>query len=322
LRRLSASGATSATTSGSFISVVIPVYKSSRSLPELVQRLTDVLGPTGREYELILIDDASPDDSWPVLERLRGEHGDHLKIATLARNHGQHDALLCGFSLATGEVVVTMDDDLQNPPEEVMRLVGAIDEGFDLAIGAYPTKQHGRARNRGGQLIDRLIRRMFRLPPEFSLTSFRAMEGRIAREAVAMTGVYPYVTCMLLSHSARPTNVAVRHDARKYGASNYTLRRSLSLAANLLFSYSTAPVGAVALVSGAAVIGALLVAVIVLALAVSKSTVPGWASVVLAMAVGNAITLGCLTILAIYVGKISRHLSGARVTPLIRSIHE
>jgi hypothetical protein len=306
----------------SSISVVVPVYRSARSLPELVSRLVAVLDPLERHYELVLVDDCSPDDSWTVLEGLRAAHGSKLKIASLARNQGQHNAILCGFSISSGDVVVTMDDDLQNPPEELPKLVAAIDAGFDLAIGRYDVKQHTRRRNSGGKAVDRLIRRIFALPSTFALTSFRACSGQLARQATQMTGVYPYVTCMLLSHSARPTNVDVHHDERKYGSSNYTLRRSLSLATNLLFSYSSAPVGAVALLSGVATVIALIVAAVVATIAVADSTVPGWASTLLAVVGSNAITLACLTILAIYVGRVNRHLSGPRVSFTIRTLHE
>jgi glycosyltransferase involved in cell wall biosynthesis len=302
------------------ISIVVPVYRSSPSLPELVERLIHTLDPLGRPYELVLVDDCSPDDSWAVLERLRTRHGSRVKIASLTRNRGQHNALLCGFSIANGDV--TMDDDLQNPPEEVPRLISAIDEGFDLAIGSYETKQHARSRNAGGQLIDRLILRMFRLPSDFSLTSFRAASGALVRKATEMTGVYPYVTCMLLTNSARPTNVVVRHDARRYGNSNYTMRRSLSLATNLLFSYSTAPVRAVAALGASAVVATTIIAIATLVVAARGNTVPGWASTLLLLATSNAITLTCLTILAVYVGRVSRGLSGAQVRFTIREMHD
>jgi glycosyltransferase involved in cell wall biosynthesis len=304
------------------ISIVVPVYRSSRSLPELVGRLIHTLDPLGRPYELVLVDDCSPDDSWAVLERLRARHGARVKIASLARNRGQHNALLCGFSIANGDVVVTMDDDLQNPPEEVPRLISAIDEGFDLAIGSYETKQHARSRNASGQLIDRLILRMFSLPSDFSLTSFRAASGELVRKATEMTGVYPYVTCILLTNSARPTNVVVRHDARRYDDSNYTMRRSLSLAANLLFSYSTAPVRAVAALGAGAVVATTIIAIATLVIAIRGNTVPGWASTLLLLATSNAITLTCLTILAVYVGRVSRGLSGAHGRFTIREMHD
>jgi polyisoprenyl-phosphate glycosyltransferase len=307
---------------GSSISVVIPVYRSAQSLPELIERLIRVLEPMGRPYELVLVDDCSPDESWAVLERERDRHGPRLKIASLTRNRGQHNAVLCGFSIATGDVVVTMDDDLQNPPEELPRLVSAIDEGFDLSIASYETKQHTRARNTGGQLIDRLIRRMFDLPRDFALTSFRAADGELVRKAQSMMGVYPYVTCMLLAYSARPTNVAVRHDPRRYGTSSYTWDRSLSLAANLLFSYSSAPVRGVAVLGVVGVVAAVTAGLVALITALTSSTVPGWASTLVVVTSSNAVTLTCLTILAVYVGRMNRSLSGAQQKFTIRELRD
>jgi polyisoprenyl-phosphate glycosyltransferase len=307
---------------GSSISVVIPVYRSAESLPELIERLIGVLEPMDRPYELVLVDDHSPDESWAVLERERERHGPRLKIASLTRNQGQHNAVLCGFSIATGDVIVTMDDDLQNPPEELPRLISAIDDGFDLSIGSYEEKRHTRARNTGGQLIDRLIRRMFDLPSDFALTSFRAADGELVRKAQSMMGVYPYVTCMLLTHSARPTNVAVRHDPRRYGSSSYTWNRSLSLAANLLFSYSTAPVRGVAVLGVFGVLVALTAGLVTLIISLTSSTVPGWASTLLVVTSSNAITLTCLTILAVYVGRTNRSVSGAHQKFTIRELRD
>ena len=307
---------------GSSISVVVPVYRSSQSLPELIERLIRVLDPMDRPYELVLVDDCSPDASWAVLERQRDHHGPRLKIASLTRNQGQHNAVLCGFSIATGDVIVTMDDDLQNPPEELPRLVSAIDKGFDLSIASYEAKQHTRTRNTGGQLIDRLIRRMFALPSAFALTSFRAADGELVGKAQSMTGVYPYVTCMLLANSARPTNVSVRHDPRPYGTSSYTWNRSLSLAANLLFSYSTVPVRGVAALGVVGVLAAVTAGLITLIISLTQSTVPGWASTLLVVTTSNAITLTCLTILAVYVGRMSRSLSGAQQKFTIRELRD
>src|SRR5215472_3760784 len=150
------------------ISVVIPAYKSSDSLPLLMRKLDAVLNRTGQPFEIIVVDDSSPDDTWECLKILKQVYP-QLKIIRLLRNTGQHNALLCGFSLAKGSIVVTMDDDLQNPPEEVPKLIAAIRAGYDLAIGAYPAKQHSAARNLGGRLVDNVLRRIFHLPAAFQL---------------------------------------------------------------------------------------------------------------------------------------------------------
>jgi hypothetical protein len=183
-------------------------------------------------------------------------------------------------------------------------------------------RQHTRTRNTSGRLIDRLIRRMFGLPPDFALTSFRAAEGALVAKAQSMSGVYPYVTCMLLAHSARPTNVAVRHDPRPYGSSTYSINRSLSLAANLLFSYSTAPARGVALLGVVGVVAAVMAGLVTLIIAVTSPTVPGWVSTLVVVTGSNAITLTCLTILAVYVGRMSRSQSEVQQRFTIRELRD
>src|SRR5437867_3422015 len=142
------------------ISVVIPVYRSSESLPILIPRLVAEFKRMNKKGEIVLVDDASPDNSWAVLKELKNVHGKALKIARLLTNKGQHNALLCGLSLAKGNVIVTMDDDLQNPPEEIPRLLAGIEQGYDLVIGAYDSKKHSPLRNAGGNFIDWIIRRL------------------------------------------------------------------------------------------------------------------------------------------------------------------
>jgi polyisoprenyl-phosphate glycosyltransferase len=296
------------------VSIVVPVYRSEASLPSLVQGLFDTAARTGRQYELVLVDDCSPDRSWDVLQRLKAEHPAELKIARLMRNSGQHTALLCGLSLATGDVVVTMDDDLQNPPDEVPRLVASVEQGFDLAIGSYPEKQHSRFRNLGGRLIDTLLRRIFGLPGDFQLTSFRAARAAVARSAVQMGGVYPYITAMLLAHASKAVNVPVRHEPRRFGQSNYSLKRSLQLAANLIFSYSSYPLYFTAAICLGAFGFALVYGLVTLNTALRGGTaVPGWASTMVVMSFFNAALLLCITILTLYISRIGQQVTRSRL---------
>ena len=223
-------------------SIVILVYNSEATLPRLVTCLREVLDRLDATYEIVLVDDGSRDQSWSVLEQLKAAHGAHLRIARLLVNSGQHNATLCGLNLSHGEIVVTMDDDLQNPPEEIPKLVDAIQRGFDLAIGAYDSKKHSVFRNWGGQIVDMALRRIFKLPTGFQLTSFRAARRPVIDGACHMGGVFPYITAMLFANASSYTNVPVRHEPRGHGRSNYNLRRSLKLVANLFFSYSSYPV--------------------------------------------------------------------------------
>ena len=306
-----------------YLSVVIPVYRAAASLEELVERLSTTVSRMGCTVEIVLVDDCSPDNSWQVLSSLKGRHSKLLKIARLQRNSGQHNAILCGFSLAEGDIVVTMDDDLQNPPEEIPKLIAMIEEGYDLVIGAYGAKQHSAARNVSGGMVDRVIRRMFELPRDFQLTSFRAARRHVILSVRQMSGVFPYVTTMLFSHASRYGNTPVRHDPRKHGTSNYNVRRSVRLAANLAFSYSTLPVLFVGfLCLGAFAFSLAFGSWVLVRAVIVGSSVHGWASTIVALSFFNALTLLCLFIFALYLSRMNQQLTRSRVSFTIAELHD
>jgi glycosyltransferase involved in cell wall biosynthesis len=304
------------------ITVVIPAYRSSESLPVLLERLEKVLSQSGRKYEVVVVDDCSPDDTWLALMALKANRP-WLKIIRLLRNSGQHNALLCGFSIAKGDVIVTMDDDLQNPPEEIPGLVAQIDEGYDLAIGSYGDKQHTRGRNLAGGLIDDLQRSIFGLPKDFQLTSFRAVRRAVIDNVVAMSTAFPYITSMLLSHTSRYVNVPVRHDPRSFGQSNYNLSRSLRLAFNLLLNYSSYPlyfVIALCLVALSMTFG---IGAWVLWRALAEvAPVPGWASTIVAISFFNGLILLALVAQSLYLSRLTQQVSRSRVGFTIGELHD
>jgi polyisoprenyl-phosphate glycosyltransferase len=297
------------------ISIVIPAYRSRESLPFLVDGIETVLTAAISDFEIIVVDDCSPDDTWAVLSALKEAGHPRLRIVRLLKNSGQHNALLCGFSLARGDVVITMDDDLQNPPEEIPKLLTAINAGYDLVIGSYDGKKHTPVRNFGGSLIDNVQRRIFKLPEDFQLTSFRAVRRVVIDNVVAMGGAFPYVTSMLLSHAARAVNVPVRHDPRRYGVSNYNLRRSALLACNLLLSYSAYPLYLVMALCIAALgcAGALSLFVLWKAF-IDSGTIPGWASTILALSFFSGLILLVLVIHSLYLSRLSQQLTRSRVS--------
>lgn len=304
------------------ISIVVPAYRSRDSLPILLTRLEVVLGGLGREFEVIVIDDCSPDDTWQVLKELKTDRG-WLRIVRLLKNSGQHNALLCGFSLAKGSVIVTMDDDLQNVPEDIPKLVAAIDEGYDLAVGAYDEKKHSKGRNLGGALIDATQRRIFGLPASFQLTSFRAIDRSVVANVVAMAGVYPYVTSMLLSHTARYTNVPVRHEVRQFGSSNYNLRRSALLAFNLLLNYSAYPLYfVVALCLLALGCSGVLSVWVLWRNVVGNGTIPGWASTITAISFFNGLILLALVVHSLYLSRLNQQVTRSRVGFTVGELRE
>jgi|SRR4051812_38677102 glycosyltransferase involved in cell wall biosynthesis len=303
------------------ISIVIPAYRSRDSLPILVERIEAVLGRLDREFEIIVIDDCSPDDTWQVLKQLK-EGRASLRIVRLLKNSGQHNAILCGFSLAKGAVVVTMDDDLQNAPEDIPKLVAAVDEGYDLAIGSYTEKKHSKTRNLGGSLVDATQRRIFGLPATFQLTSFRAIDRPVVQNVVAMGGVFPYVTSMLLSHTARYTNVPVQHEARQFGTSNYNLKRSVLLAFNLLLNYSTYPLYFVVALCLLALGCSAVLSTWVAWKSLNDSTVPGWASTITAISFFNGLILLALVVHSLYLSRLNQQVTRSRVGFTVGELRE
>ena len=202
------------------LSVIVPVYNGSASLSDLVQRLEAVLPPLCSAYELILVNDASLDDSWQVIEGLTLNHG-WIRGIDLARNYGQHNALLCGIREARGDIIVTMDDDLQHPPEELPRLLDRLERDTDVVYGTPLREQRGRWRIVASQVSKIVLQRAMGAQAARSISAFRAFRRRGA--LAFKTYENPFVNVdVVLSWGARSfATVPVRHDPRRTGRSNY-----------------------------------------------------------------------------------------------------
>jgi len=306
----------------SIVSVIIPAYCSSKSLPELVSRVFNVLTNYGCTFEIIIVDDASPDDTWQVLKELKINYP-HLKILRLLKNAGQHNAILCGFSFVKGEVIITMDDDLQNPPEEIPKILDAILLGYDIAIGAYDIKQHSASRNLGGKLIDYIQKRIFHLPKDFHLTSFRGIRKVVVDNVLQMGGVYPYVTSMLLSHTKRYVNVPVHHAPRAFGKSQYKILGIVRLAFNLLFNYTYYPLYFIISLCIIALGTSFGLGVFVFWKGViNNGHVPGWASTLFTISFFSGLIILILVIHSIFLHRINQQITRSRLNFTISEMHE
>ncbi len=304
------------------ISVVIPAYNASKTIQQLIRKLENTLNTSMVNFEIIIIDDSSLDNTWKILQQEKLKYS-FLKIVRLLKNYGQHNAILCGFNLVTGSIVITMDADLQHRPEDIPALITSIKSGYDLAIGAYDTKKHSRFRNFSGNLIDYVIRKIFDLPSNFKLTSFRAIRISVVTNVIAMNGVYPYITTMLFSHAARYINVPVKHEYRKEGKTTYTLKRSLYLALNLLLNYSSYPLYFIIILCGAtlAFSGVFSLWVIYKAVLIGNS-IPGWASTMLVISCFNSLILMALVIHGLYLSRLNQQITGSKTSFTIGEIHE
>jgi undecaprenyl-phosphate 4-deoxy-4-formamido-L-arabinose transferase len=222
------------------ISVVVPVFNADKSLRELVSRLPAVLHGLCEKYELILVNDGSEDRSWETITRLTAEHV-WIRGIDLMRNYGQHNALLCGIRAANHEIVVTLDDDLQHPPEEIPKLVQKLAEGYDVVYGTREKRQHGPWRTLASFVTRWTLRSTLgsKVPHDFS--AFRAFRTQ-AREAFQQyNSPFVSIDVLLTWASTQFASIKVRHDSRPFGGSTYTFRKLVSYVPLMMTGFSTLP---------------------------------------------------------------------------------
>ncbi len=222
------------------ISAVIPVCNAEKTLPELAKRLTPVLEAESRDYEVILVNDGSRDRSWEVIRSL-AEADPRIRGIDLMRNYGQHNALLAGILAARGEVIVTLDDDLQNPPEEIPKLLAKLGEGCDVVYGVPARKRHQPWRRAGSGIIRAILSGALGSEIARNVSSFRAMRAEVRTAFSGYRGAFIIIDAPLAWATNRFGAVAVRHEPREDGRSNYSFRRLLFQALNALFGFSVRP---------------------------------------------------------------------------------
>jgi glycosyltransferase involved in cell wall biosynthesis len=223
-------------------SVVIPVYNSAKTLRELVQRVDKVFKDISRSYELVFSEDGSKDGVWNLIETLHAE-GYPIRAFRFMRNHGQHYALKCGLDNCIGRYAITMDDDLQHPPEEIPKLIYAVESNpdIDVVIGRYGSKKHEAYRNLG-TLVHTVIRNaMFPQAKGISMTSLRIINRTTLEQIRSMRHANPRIGLMLLTATDRVMNVDVDHHPRQSGRSGYTLQKMLKNTFDNMINYSSIP---------------------------------------------------------------------------------
>lgn len=286
------------------ISVVIPVYNSAATLGQLHARLTAVLGALGRSYEIILVDDGSRDGSWAGIETLRAIDPEHIVGVQLMRNYGQHNTLMCGLEMARGAHVITMDDDLQNPPEEIPKLLGHItDSGLDLVYGCPNDRKHAGWRNLGSAIVWHFYRTVFRNP--ITPTPFRVMRHQLAKSIMFYDLNFTYLDGLLAWCTSRIGSVEVAHHPRAEGRSNYSISKLLVLALNLYTNFSLLPLQVVSGLGLVTACSGFLLGLYYLAqFLVSNILVPGYASTIIAILILGGMQLLALGIIGEYLGRL------------------
>ena len=286
------------------LSIVIPVYRSAESLPELIAELGRALPTLTDTYEVILVDDGSPDNSWQIIDRLAREHP-WLRGITLMRNYGQHNALLCGIRAARHEIIVTMDDDLQHPPAELPRLLATLAEGYDVVYGTPQHEQHGLMRDLASQITKLALQGSMGVDIARKVSAFRAFRAQLRDAFASYRSPYVNIDVLLTWATTRFTAVEVRHDPRKYGASTYTMRKLVRHALNMITGFSIIPLQIASLVGFTFTLFGMGVLVYVVGRALLFGiVVPGFAFLASIIAIFSGAQLFALGIIGEYLARI------------------
>jgi len=224
----------------STLSIVIPVYNSEESLEELAQRLGEALPPVCREFEVVLVNDGSRDGSWKKICSLKDRYP-FIQSICLMRNYGQHNALLCGIRAATKEIIVTMDDDLQHPPEEIPKLIEHVGDGRRIVYGIPQQMNFSLYRNLTSRLSKIILSFIVGGDVRREGGSFRAFGTYMRTAFENYNGTYVAIDVLLHWASNQFVFVTVRHDIRKFGRSNYNFLKLLNHMLNLITAFSTRP---------------------------------------------------------------------------------
>jgi undecaprenyl-phosphate 4-deoxy-4-formamido-L-arabinose transferase len=282
---------------------VIPVYTSAEILPELCARLEAVISREARRYEIVLVDDDSRDASWEVIRELAARHP-CVRGCRLTRNYGQHNALLSGIEQARGDVVVTLDDDLQHPPEEIPRLLEVLAQGYDVVYGTPEHEQHGLWRDVASRVTKYALRSAMGAEIAEQVSAFRAFRRPLRDAFSGYAGPFVSIDVLLTWATTRFAAVRVRHDPRRSGVSHYTLAKLLSHAVNMLTGFSIRPLQLASLVGFAfTLFGSFVLAFVLGRYLIQGTSVPGFPFLASVIAIFSGAQLFALGIIGEYLAR-------------------
>lgn len=287
------------------VSFVIPCYRSEKTIGAVVEEIENTMGTLpSYDYEIVLINDCSPDGTYSKLASLADSDG-HITAVDLAKNFGQHAALMAGFRQVGGDYIVCLDDDGQTPADEVGKLLEKLEEGYDAVYASYEDKKHSTFRNLGSAANKKMTEIMLGKPKELYISSYFAVRRFVVDEMLRYEGCYPYVIGLVLRSTKNIANVPVTHRERESGKSGYTLGKLLSLWMNGFTSFSVKPLRLANYFGWAsALIGFIYMLVIVIRHFVSGGAPLGWASTTALLLLLGGVILIVLGLAGEYIGRI------------------
>lgn len=290
-------------TSATSLSIVIPVYNGADTIGLLADKLVAQLGD--RDLQLVLVNDGSPDNSHEICRKIFEKYPGVVTYLRLARNFGEHNAVMAGLNHATGDYVVIMDDDFQNPPEEVIRLLEVAERGdHDVVYSYYDQKQHSLVRNLGSAFNGWVANFMLNKPKDLYLSSFKCLSRFLVREIIKYEGSSPYLDGLILSLTDNIGRVKVRHDERLAGTSSYTPRKLVRLWLSMFVNFSVMPLRVSFIIGFAVSILSGVMAVMVIVERLLRPEIPaGWAYLAVLILLFSGLQLCVLGLIGEYVGR-------------------
>lgn len=287
------------------ISFVIPCYRSAETIGKVVEEISATMAHLEQyRYEIILVNDASPDNTFEVIRDLCAKRKEICGV-NLARNFGQHAALMAGFRYTHGDIVVCLDDDGQTPADEVPKLLAKIEEGFDAVYARYEVKKHSAFRNFGSRVNEWMTRVMLGKPKELYLSSYFAVKRFIVDEMIRYVNPYPYVIGLVLRTTKNITNVDVKHRERQVGTSGYTMGKLFALWFNGFTAFSIKPLRvATAVGAFSAGIGFLYGIYTIIKKLLNPNVVIGFSSLMSVLVFTGGMLMLMLGIIGEYIGRI------------------
>jgi undecaprenyl-phosphate 4-deoxy-4-formamido-L-arabinose transferase len=283
------------------VSVVVPVFNAEKTLWPLVEALAAI--PELQPMELVLVNDASADRSWEVIRDLAAAHG-WIRGINLSRNFGQHNALLCGIRAASHDVIVTMDDDLQNPPEEVPRLLAKLAEGYDVVYGTPQKESHGLMRNAASRITKIALQSTMGAATARNVSAFRAFRTHLRMAFDKYSGPYVSIDVLLTWGTERFTAIPVVNRPRTVGTSNYTVRKLIVHAMNMMTGFSTVPLQIASVVGFALTLfGGLVLLYVLLRYLIQGTSMPGFPFLASIISIFSGAQLFALGILGEYIAR-------------------
>jgi glycosyltransferase involved in cell wall biosynthesis len=286
------------------ISVVIPVYNSEDCLNELIKKLTETLDNLGKTYEIVLVNDCSPDNSWSKIAELCKVY-DRLKGINLRKNFGQDCAIMAGLNNSSGEYAIIMDDDLQHDPKDIPTLIVGLEKGYDVCYALFESKKQSWFKNFGSWFNGKVAEIVIKKPKEVYLSPYKAIKRGVIDEIIKYDGPYPYVDGLIFRVTRSITQVNVEHHERYAGHGNYNLVKSIRVWLRLATNFSVFPLR-VAMVWGfiASGIGFLLGLYFIIQHIINGQSPIGWASMIITVLFLGGIQLVAIGTIGEYIGRL------------------